>query len=120
MGQEMMNTRIRFDSKPEEINEIIASCIQDYRLKSLCLWYERKDNLAQHTASFTFWLSGTDLAGEELTLLHVQELPANFSSFVEQIRKGANEMNVSFENKFEQDGYTVHWQAIHRRIERGR
>lgn len=116
----MMNTRIRFDSKPEEINGIIASCIQDYKLRSLCLMYERKDNLVQHTASFTFWLSGTDLAGEELRLLYIQELPANFSSFMEQLRKVANEMDISFENKFEQDGYTIHCQAIHRRIERGR
>lgn len=120
MSREVIHTGIRFDSKPEEISGTIASCIQEYRLRSLCLDYERQDNKDKRTASFTFWLSGMDVDGEELRLLYLQELPANFSSFVEQLSQLANEMNIRFENKFARDGYTISCQAIYRRMERGR
>lgn len=115
-----MHTGIRFDSKPEEISGTIASWVRDYRLSSLCLNYERQDNKGKRTASFAFWLSGVDVDGEELRLLYLQELPANFSSFLGQLSQLANEMNIRFENKFARDGYTISCQAICRRMERGR
>lgn len=117
---ELTQTGVKFVPSEEELEETIISYIQDYQLTSLFLRFERIDNPKNQTASFSFWLSGASLAKEEHILMHLQELSQPFPALVEQLQEIADHAGVSFRNTFEEEGYTFHCQAIHRRIIRKR
>jgi hypothetical protein len=117
MSLEPTRTGVKF-VPTEDLEGTIMSFIQDYRLASLCLKYERKDDSKNCTACFRFWLSGVGFNKEEHTLLHLQELPQAFPALVKQLQEIAADAGVDFYNSFNEDGYTIHCQAIHRRIDR--
>jgi hypothetical protein len=115
---ELTNTGVKFVPTEVDLEGALISLIQDYRLTSFYLKYERKDNPKNGTACFSFWLSGVDLNKEEYILLHLQELLQGFPALVKQLQEIAAGAGVNFYNSFNEDGYTIHCQAIHRRINR--
>jgi hypothetical protein len=118
MSLELTRTGVKLLSTEEDIEGTLISFIQDYQLVSLYLKYERKDDPKNGTACFNFWLSGVGLNKEEHILLHLQELLQGFPALVKQLQEIAAGAGVNFYNSFNEDGYIIHCQAIHRRINR--